>query len=59
MREPPLILIVDDNRDNREILEARLASNRILQTRMRGNKNRRPKQIGPANQRMQPQTSPQ
>jgi adenylate cyclase len=26
MREPPLILIVDDNADNREILEARLAS---------------------------------
>jgi CheY-like chemotaxis protein len=26
MRDPPLILIVDDNADNREILEARLAS---------------------------------
>ena len=26
MRDPPLILIVDDNPDNREILEARLAS---------------------------------
>ena len=26
MRDPPLILVVDDNVDNREILEARLAS---------------------------------
>ena len=26
MRDPPLILIVDDNADNREILEARLES---------------------------------
>src|SRR4051794_41558663 len=26
VRDPPLILVVDDNADNREILEARLAS---------------------------------
>jgi CheY-like chemotaxis protein len=26
VRDPPLILVVDDNADNREILEARLGS---------------------------------